>query len=47
MKDIQSASSVPRIKSHFLLKLNSVVGFHERQLTVLNMPFLAVLFVGV
>ena len=49
MKDIQSASSVSRIKSHFCSKeaLSSVVSFHKPQLTVLNMPFLAVVFVGV
>ena len=44
MTDIQSASSVSWIKSHFLLGGSAQL---RRRLTVLNMPFLAVVFVGV
>ena len=46
MKDIQSAIS--RIKSHFLLEGSAELHsqLQERQLTVLNMPFLTVVFVG-
>ena len=49
MKDIHSASSVSRIKSYFLLEGSAqpVVSFHERQLTVLSMPFLAVVYARV
>ena len=46
MTDIQSASSVSRIKTRRNEVLCSVVSFHDRQSTVL-MPFLAVVFVEV